>query len=69
MSEYDDATIEAAGKLVVRAVRLRRQIGAMATWCEYDEIGRYSLDALITNLSSICVNDGDNDIPIIKFLR
>jgi hypothetical protein len=50
MSEYDDATIEAAGKLVVRAVRLRRQIGAMATWCEADEIGRYS-----QNLSAISV--------------
>jgi hypothetical protein len=69
MSEYDDATIEAAGKLVVRAVRLRRQIGAMATWCEADEIGRYSLDLLVQNLSAISVNNGDNDIPIAKLLR
>ena len=71
MSEYDDDTIAEAGKLLVQAIRLRKRLraGGALTWCEADEIGRYSLDLLIQNLSAISVNNGDNDIPIAKLLR
>ena len=68
MSEYDEATIAEAGKLLVRAVRLRKQIGAAATWCEADEVGRYSLNALINNLSAISIDDG-HQRSIVKLLR
>jgi len=71
MNEYDDDTIAEAGKLLVQAIRLRKRLraGGALTWCEADEIGRYSLDLLIQNLSAISVNNGDNDIPIAKLLR
>ena len=71
MSEYDDATIAEAGKLLVQVIRLRKRLraGGALTWCEADEIGRYSLDLLVQNLSAISVNNGDNDIPIAKLLR
>ena len=71
MNEYDDDTIAEAGKLLVQAIRLRKRLraGGALTWCEADEIGRYSLDLLIQNLSAISVNNGDNDIPIAKILR
>ena len=71
MNEYDDATIAEAGKLLVQVIRLRKRLraGGALTWCEADEIGRYSLDLLVQNLSAISVNNGDNDIPIAKLLR
>lgn len=71
MNEYDDATIAEAGKLLVQVIRLRKRLraGSALTWCEADEIGRYSLDLLVQNLSAISVNNGDNDIPIAKLLR
>ena len=71
MNEYDDDTIAEAGKLLVQAIRLRKRLraGGALTRCEADEIGRYSLDLLIQNLSAISVNNGDNDIPIAKLLR
>lgn len=71
MKQYDDDTIAEAGKLLVQAIRLRKRLraGGALTWCEADEIGRYSLDLLIQNLSAISVNNGDNDIPIAKLLR
>ena len=68
MSEYGEATIAEAGKLLVRAVRLRKQIGAMATWCEADEVGRYSLNDLINNLAAISIDDG-HQRSIVKLLR
>ena len=71
MQKYmsEEQLVVEAGKLLVRAVRLRKQIGAMATWCEADEVGRYDLNLLINNLASISVDNGDNDIPICKLLR
>lgn len=71
MKQYDDDTIAEAGKLLVQAIRLRKRLraGGALTWCGADEIGRYSLDLLIQNLSAISVNNGDNDIPIGKLLR
>lgn len=71
MSEYDDATIAEAGKLLVQVIRLRKRLraGGALTWCEADEIGRYSLDLLVQNLSAISIDGGDNDIPIAKLLR
>jgi hypothetical protein len=71
MSEYDEATIAEAGKLLVQVLRLRKRLraGGALTWCEPDEVGRYSLDTLVQNLSAISINDGDNDIPIAKLLR
>ena len=71
MSEYDDATIAEASKILIQALRLRKRLraGGALTWCEADEVGRYSLNALINNLSSISIDGGDNDIPICKLLR
>ena len=70
MKEYmsEEQLIVAAGKLLVRAVRLRKQIGAMATWCEADEVGRYSLNDLINNLAAISIDDG-HQRSIVKLLR
>lgn len=73
MSEYDHNTVEAASKLLVQAIRLRKNIranSAALAWCEVDEaLGRYDLNTLINNLASVSFNDGDNDIPIAKLLR
>lgn len=71
MSEYDDDTIAEASKILIQALRLRKRLrlGGALTWCEADEIGRYSLDALINNLSAISIDGGNNEIPIFKLLR
>lgn len=73
MSEYDDATIIAASTVLMHALRLRESISkdrVALTWCEVSEAnGRYDLNTLINNLYSVCLHDGDNDIPIIKLLR
>ena len=73
MKEYDDDTVAEAGKLLVQAIRLRKRLraGGALTWCEADEVGRYSLNDLINNLSAISLNpsEGEAQIPIIKYLR
>ena len=73
MIGYDEDTVLEAGKLLVQAIRLRKRLraGGALTWCEADEVGRYSLNDLINNLSAISLNpaEGEAQIPIIKYLR
>ena len=73
MREDDYKTIIAASKVLMDALRLRDSISnnsAALTWCEVSEAhGRYDLNTLINNLYSVCLHDGDNDIPIVKLLR
>jgi len=71
MNEYNEATIAEASKILIQALRLRKRLraGGALTWCEADEVGRYSLDALINNLSAVSIDGGNNEIPIIKLLR
>ena len=73
MSEDDYKTITSASKVLMDALRLRDSINnnsAALTWCDVSEAhGRYDLNTLINNLYSVCLHDGDNDIPIVKLLR
>jgi|DEB0MinimDraft_10_1074344.scaffolds.fasta_scaffold41790_1 hypothetical protein len=74
MNQYDDyKPIIAASKVLTAALRLRDSINNNSdalTWCEVSEAhGRYDLNTLINNLYSVCLHDGDNDIPIVKLLR
>jgi len=70
MSEYDKDTIEEAGKILIQALRLRKRLraGGALTWCEADEVGRYSLNDLINNLAAISIDDG-HQRSIVKLLR
>ena len=54
-------------KLMFLAIKLREDIGNVATWCDKDEVGRYELDALINNLAAM--NENDPTRPTIKYLR
>ena len=71
--DYKTKTIVSASKVLMDALRLRDSISdnsAALTWCEVREAqGRYDLNTLINNLYSVCLHDGDNDIPIVKLLR
>lgn len=70
MSEYDKDTIAEAGKILIQALRLRKRLRASGalTWCEADEVGRYSLNDLINNLAAISIDDG-HQRSIVKLLR
>ena len=52
-------------KLMFWAIRLREDIGNAATWCDKDEVGRYSLDTIINNLAAM----NDPTLPTCKLLR
>jgi len=60
-----DSEKEVAEKLVRKALKLRKEIGAITTWCDRDEVGRYDLNTLINNLAAIY----QPDRPTIKLLR
>ena len=47
------------------AIRMREQIGDVATWCDRDEVGRYDLDTLINNLEAM----HNPTVPTVKYLR
>ena len=70
MSEYDKDTIAEASKILIQALRLRKRLrsGGALTWCEADEVGRYSLNDLINNLAAISIDDG-HQRSIVKLLR
>ena len=70
MSEYDKDTIAEASKILIQALRLRKRLraGGALTWCEADEVGRYSQNDLINNLSAISIDDG-HQRSIVKLLR
>jgi hypothetical protein len=52
-------------KLMFLAIKMREQIGDVATWCDRDEVGRYDLDTLINNLEAM----NDPTVPTVKYLR
>ena len=52
-------------KVLKKAIKLRDEIGAIATWCEGDEVGRYSLSLLINNLAAMI----DPSVATHKLLR
>ena len=52
-------------KVLKKAMRLRDEIGAVATWCSPDEVGRYSLSLLINNLAA----EIDPEVATHKLLR
>lgn len=52
-------------KALKKAIKLRKEIGAIARWCEADEVGRYDLDTLINNLAAM----NDPTLPTCKLLR
>ena len=54
-----------AERLVKKALKLRDEIGAIATWCDASEVGRYSLHTLINNLDAM----NNPSRPTIKLLR
>ena len=60
-----DSEKEVAEKLVKKALKLRKEIGAIATWCDRDEVGRYDLNTLINNLDAM----HNPSRPTIKLLR
>ena len=70
MNEYNEATIAEASKILIQALRLRKRLraGGALTWCEADEVGRYSLNDLINNLAAISIDDG-HQRSIVKLLR
>jgi len=51
-------------KLMFWAIKLREEIGNVATWCDASEVGRYDLDTLINNLAA----EKDPTIPMVKYL-
>jgi len=56
---------EVAEKLIKKALKLRKEIGDVATWCDRDEVGRYDLNTLINNLDTM----HNPSRPTIKLLR
>jgi len=56
---------EVAEKLIKKALKLRKEIGEIATWCDRDEVGRYNLNTLINNLDAM----HNPSRPTIKLLR
>ena len=62
--ELDDAQLPTL-KVLKKAIKLRDEIGAIATWCEADEVGRYSLNLLINNLAAMI----DPTVATGKLLR
>ena len=54
-----------AERLIKRALKLRNEIGDVATWCDRDEVGRYNLNTLINNLDAM----HNPSRPTIKLLR
>jgi hypothetical protein len=54
-----------AERLVKKALKLRDEIGAVATWCDDSEVGRYTLNMLINNLDAM----NNPSRPTIKLLR
>lgn len=52
-------------KILKKAIKLRDEIGAIATWCEADEVGRYNLNLLINNLAAMI----DPTVATCKLLR
>jgi hypothetical protein len=62
--ELDDAQMPTL-KVLKKAIKLRDEIGAIATWCEADEVGRYNLNLLINNLAAMI----DPTVSTCKLLR
>ena len=62
--ELDDAQMPTL-KILKKAIKLRDEIGAIATWCEEDEVGRYNLNLLINNLAAMI----DPTVATCKLLR
>lgn len=62
--ELDDTQMPTL-KLLKKAIKLRDEIGAIATWCEADEVGRYNLNLLINNLAAMI----DPTVATCKLLR
>jgi hypothetical protein len=60
-----DSEKEVAEKLIKKALKLRKEIGDIATWCDRDEVGRYDLNTLINNLDAM----HNPSRPTIKLLR
>jgi hypothetical protein len=56
---------EVTEKLIKKALKLRKEIGDIATWCDRDEVGRYDLNTLINNLDAM----HNPSRPTIKLLR
>ena len=56
---------EVTEKLIKKALKLRKEIGEVATWCDRDEVGRYDLNTLINNLDAM----HNPSRPTIKLLR
>jgi len=62
--ELDDAQMPTL-KVLKKAIKLRDEIGDIATWCEADEVGRYNLNLLINNLAAMI----DPTVATCKLLR
>jgi len=62
--ELDDAQMPTL-KVLKKAIKLRDEIGAIATWCEANEVGRYNLNLLINNLAAMI----DPTVATCKLLR
>jgi len=63
--ELEDPDKIRALKVLKKAIKLRDEIGAIATWCEADEVGRYNLNLLINNLAAMI----DPTVATCKLLR
>ncbi len=63
--ELEDPAKIRALKVLKKAMRLRDEIGTVATWCDASEVGRYSLSLLINNLAA----EIDPEVATYKLLR
>ena len=63
--ELEDPAKIRALKVLKKAMRLRDEIGTVATWCDASEVGRYDLSTLINNLAAEIAPT----IPTVKYLR
>ncbi len=63
--ELEDPAKIRALKVLKKAIKLRDEIGTVATWCDASEVGQYSLSLLINNLAA----EIDPEVATYKLLR